>query len=68
MKCKIINNNKIEILNACAFDTLVQPFACTTTDSIQFGNYIFDYNKSGLFYELLRRITKNGVTNKLIKT
>ncbi|KAL4089147.1 hypothetical protein QTP88_024215 [Uroleucon formosanum] len=65
MKCRIINNNKIELLNTCAFDTLVQLFACATTDSIQFGNYIFDDNKSGLFYELLRCITKNGVTNKV---
>lgn len=65
MKCRIINNNKIELLNTCAFDTLVQLFACATTDSIQFGNYIFDENKSGLFFELLRCVTKNGVTNKV---
>lgn len=65
MRCRIINKNKIELLNTCAFDTLVQLFACATTDSIQFGNYIFDNNKSGLFFELLRCITKNGVTNKV---
>ncbi|KAF0735678.1 Uncharacterized protein FWK35_00026844, partial [Aphis craccivora] len=65
MKCRIINNNKIELLNTFAFDTLVQLFACATTDSIQFGKYIFDEKKSGLFFELLRCITKNGVTNKV---
>lgn len=65
IRCRIINNNKIELLNTCAFDTLVQLFACATTDSIQFGNYIFDENKAGLFFEILRCITKNGVTNKV---
>jgi len=65
MRCRKINNNKIELLNTCAFDTLVQLFACAAMDSITFGNYIFDENKSGLFFELLRCITKNGVTNKV---
>jgi len=65
MKCRTINKNKIELLNTCAFDTLVQLFACATIDSIQFGNYIFDKNKSGLFIELLKCIIENGVTNRV---
>lgn len=28
IKCRTINKNKVELLNTCAFDTLVQMFAC----------------------------------------
>lgn len=65
LKCSIINKNKIELLNTCAFDTLVQLFACAATDSIRFGNYIFNDNNKGVFFELLRHLIKSGVTKTI---
>lgn len=65
LKCSIINKNKIELLNTCAFDTLVELFACAATESIRFGNYIFDENNKGVFFELFRHLIKRGVTKTI---
>lgn len=63
IKCTIINKNKIELLNTCAFDTLIQLFACAATDCIQFGYFIFNENNSDLIFQLIRHLIQFGVTS-----
>lgn len=55
---------RIEVQNTCAFDTLVQMFACATVDSEPFGNRMLrGVEPPGLFVQLIQSLLKIGATS-----
>lgn len=55
---------RIEVQNTCAFDTLVQMFACATVDSEPFGDRMLRGDRPpGLFVQLIRSLLKVGATS-----
>lgn len=59
-----IKDARIEVQNTCAFDTLVQMFACATVNSERFGNRMLRGDEPpGLFVQLIQSLLKIGATS-----